>query len=113
SGPIVAQLTMKQDATDEIKPLTAVLKLSPSLRWERFHRGKIFVTTQSHDSQAIADFEAFLGFLPDQPLALWELARLRLNARDPNLRNPTQAVELARRVLAHEPEKLTAWQMIA
>ena len=40
SGPLEAQVTLSNASSESIEELTAALKLSPSLRWARFHRGQ-------------------------------------------------------------------------
>lgn len=74
----------------------AALAVKPSLRGTHFLLANA-LNSQGDPAAAIPEYEAAVALAPDNDAALNDLAWLRAAVADPQLRNGTQAVELAER----------------
>jgi tetratricopeptide (TPR) repeat protein len=62
--------------------------------------------------EAGEQYRAILKLFPDSPRALGDLARFLAICPDERLRNPKQAVELARKAVERQPQARACWQTL-
>lgn len=73
-----------------------ILRCQPGMADARYQLGRLYLTA-GNLREAAVHFSAVLDANPDAVDALNDLATIRATASDPNLRNGTQAIELAAR----------------